>query len=263
MSLSTLYRTVEKLIKLGFLKVTKQWGGKMKTGSLFYQISLKKLLSNFTQDVKSEKNNAGQIDKSGQLYVGQNDITEQNNVGQIEKTEQVYVGQNDTKQDHSILYNYNNKYINNNKREIVKRDEKFVNEVFEFWKKELNHPRAVLDAKRKKLIANALSTHDVQFLKEAISGNKLSKWHQGGNSDGKVYNSIELILRDNYKIESFQQIFEVQSQNIASQQKREAELFTPKETIPASNDEWKNLMLQRYGDQFEKVQSYSNLQIST
>jgi predicted transcriptional regulator len=263
LSRTTLHRTVQKLTENGFVKATKQWDKNIKSRSLFYQISLKKLASNLSSDVKIE-----------QKYVCQSETHNDDYVCQSETHNDDYVCQSETHKEGYTILDINNNYINNkNIREIVKRDEKSksksesvtnchqVNEIFEFWKNELNHAKAVLDAKRKKLIANALSTHDAQFLKNAISGNKLSKWHQGGNSDGKVYNSIELILRNNEKIEYFQQIFEVESKKIASQQKREAELYKKPE-VPVITDEDRKRMA-GYASAALNFLKPKNLQIST
>lgn len=260
MSRKTLDRAIDYLVQNGIIKVVKQWGDKLKNRALLYQIFVQKIINSFKKETKKLSTDGGQNDAHEGVYGGQNDAHKP-----------LDGGQNDAhKIEHSILDNNINYIYNKNKREIVKRDEKIknlssddVHEVFCFWKSELNHTRAVLDAKRKKLIEKALSTHDVQFLKEAIIGNKLSTYHQGENDRKLIYSSIELILRDVSKTEYFQEIFENKSKEIAKKQKREAELFKPAESVTVSTDEWKNLMMKQYSEQFKKIEHHSKRQIST
>lgn len=75
--------------------------------------------------------------------------------------------------------------------------------VFDYWRTIHNHPRAVLDKKRKKKITEALKNHPVEFLKKAIDGCKLSPYHMGKNESGTIYDDVELILRDTPHIEKF------------------------------------------------------------
>lgn len=73
-----------------------------------------------------------------------------------------------------------------------------VKEVFEYWRLKLSNARSKLDAPRRTKIANALKTFTVAECKQAIDGNKSSKWHQDGN-----HKAINLIFRSNDKIEYF------------------------------------------------------------
>ena len=75
--------------------------------------------------------------------------------------------------------------------------------VFEHWKTTTGHTRAALDDKRKKLIAARLRDYTETDLCKAIDGNQASAWHQGKNADGKVFDSLELILRDAAKVDQF------------------------------------------------------------
>jgi uncharacterized protein YdaU (DUF1376 family) len=83
-----------------------------------------------------------------------------------------------------------------------------VIEIFEYWKLQLKHPRAVLDIKRKKLINNALSLgYKSEDLIDAINGCSKSPYHMG--CDGRnttVYDDLELILRDAKHIDQFLKI---------------------------------------------------------
>lgn len=86
-----------------------------------------------------------------------------------------------------------------------------VNQVFEFWKVTMEHPKAKFDDKRKKVITKALKLgYTVKDLMEAISGCRLSPFHRGqGNSkDGTIHDSLGLILGDAEHIDKFISIYE-------------------------------------------------------
>ena len=85
-----------------------------------------------------------------------------------------------------------------------KFEKQFVREVFDHWTAVHSKPRAKLDEKRKKLIRSALRTgYTVDDLRAAIDGCKASKFHQGDNDRGMVYDDLGLILRDAAKIDQF------------------------------------------------------------
>lgn len=73
-----------------------------------------------------------------------------------------------------------------------------IERVFEHWKSTHQHPRAVLDAKRRKLISNALKNYSEADLCQAITGYRNSPHHMGTDprGNGTAYNAIELLLRD-------------------------------------------------------------------
>lgn len=75
--------------------------------------------------------------------------------------------------------------------------------IFKYWQERLNHPRAVLDKKRKRLLEEALKAYTPDQLTLAIDGCASSPWHMGKNERGMIYDSIPLIFRDSDKIESF------------------------------------------------------------
>jgi hypothetical protein len=83
----------------------------------------------------------------------------------------------------------------------LKRDDGPVERVFEHWRQEYRHPKAVLDPKRRKAIQRALETHDEATLRESISGYKHSPHHMGQNEQRSVYDDISLFLRDAEHIE--------------------------------------------------------------
>lgn len=75
-------------------------------------------------------------------------------------------------------------------------DREVVDRVFEHWRTVHGHPQAKLDAKRRKLIRDALKGYSEADLCQSISGYKNSPHHQGQNDRATVYDAIELLLRD-------------------------------------------------------------------
>lgn len=73
--------------------------------------------------------------------------------------------------------------------------------VFDHWRIVFSHPKSILDDKRRRLIDARLKQFSVDNLRAAIDGYKLSPFHQGENKDGKVFDSIELIMRDAQHVE--------------------------------------------------------------
>lgn len=77
--------------------------------------------------------------------------------------------------------------------------------VFDHWVWMLNKPRTrtALGPTRKRAIERALELYDEDVLMMAIEGCAASRWHAGDNDRGKAYNDLELILRDEARIERF------------------------------------------------------------
>lgn len=81
-----------------------------------------------------------------------------------------------------------------------------VLEVFTYWQQKLNHLQAKLTPKRKRLIeARLKDKYTVEQLKLAIDGCAASPFHMGHGpqSDGTIYDDIELICRSGEKVEFF------------------------------------------------------------
>ncbi len=77
-------------------------------------------------------------------------------------------------------------------------------QVFNFWKTTLNHPQALLDAKRQRLISQALQRgYSVAQLCDAISGCAKTPHNMGDNDRGQRYDGLHVILRDSDQIERF------------------------------------------------------------
>lgn len=86
-----------------------------------------------------------------------------------------------------------------------KVSEEDIQAVFAYWVLKLKPSgKALLGKKRRSRIEKALKLgYTVDDLKQAIDGNAQSAYHQGKNDRGSIYNDIELILRDESKIDGF------------------------------------------------------------
>jgi hypothetical protein len=69
-----------------------------------------------------------------------------------------------------------------------------------------HHPKAVLTAKRRKLIADRLRDYEPERLVAAIAGNHLDPHCNGDNDRNQTYHGIGLILRDAEHIERYEAI---------------------------------------------------------
>lgn len=76
-------------------------------------------------------------------------------------------------------------------------------QVFEYWQRVMNHPRAKLDPKRKRVIELALNPFSIEDLKLAIHGCRNTPFNMGENERKQKYDDIGLILRDAAHIERF------------------------------------------------------------
>lgn len=81
---------------------------------------------------------------------------------------------------------------------------KIVEELFEFWQTVHGHPTARLTNERRKKISGRLkSGYTPEQIQEAILGCKASPFHQGQNDKNTIYDDIDLICRDDTKLEQF------------------------------------------------------------
>lgn len=83
-----------------------------------------------------------------------------------------------------------------------KRDGSAAERVFEHWKREHKHPKAVLDGKRKRAIEQMLKLYDEATLCQSISGYLNSPHHMGQNDQRATYDDIELFMRNATKVEN-------------------------------------------------------------
>ncbi len=87
------------------------------------------------------------------------------------------------------------------RREVFSGD---VVKIFDHWKITLDHPRAVLDDNRQKLILQALkSGYSVQQLCDAITGCSKTPHNMGHNANHQRYDGLHIILRSADQIERF------------------------------------------------------------
>jgi hypothetical protein len=77
-----------------------------------------------------------------------------------------------------------------------------VEEVFEHWKTVMGKRRAVLDVKRRRVIAAALKNYDLATLCASITGYSKSAFHMGQNETHTRYDEIGRMLSDSQHIEA-------------------------------------------------------------
>jgi AraC-like DNA-binding protein len=80
-------------------------------------------------------------------------------------------------------------------------------DLFAFWQSATDHPRARLDAKRRRCIDRARAEYDDDEIRDAILGAARSPFHQGENDRGQKYDDLTLILRDATRIEAFRDLY--------------------------------------------------------
>lgn len=79
-----------------------------------------------------------------------------------------------------------------------------VEHIFQHWQNVFDHPQAVLDEKRKRLIRQALkSGYTEDQLCEAITGCSYTPHNMGYNDNGQRYDGLQVILRDADQIDRF------------------------------------------------------------
>ena len=79
-----------------------------------------------------------------------------------------------------------------------------VNEIFQHWQNVMNHPKAILDNKRKRIIQNALkSGFSVEDLKTAVDGCSVTPHNMGENDRHEKYDGLHVILDNADQIERF------------------------------------------------------------
>lgn len=86
---------------------------------------------------------------------------------------------------------------------IVELKPDVSHEIFKHWQKTFNHPRSAFDKKRKALIKKWLALYSFDDLIKAIEGCSRTPHNMGDNREGRIYDSIELILRDAKHIDDY------------------------------------------------------------
>ena len=106
-------------------------------------------------------------------------------------------------------------------------------EVFEFWQKTLNHPKAKLDSKRQKVIASAIRAgYSVDDLKTSIIGCSKTPHNMGVNDRNEIYDKVSVIFKDGEQIERF-----INNATIQPKQRQQNQPHQPSPRGP-SEDEW-------------------------
>lgn len=83
-----------------------------------------------------------------------------------------------------------------------------IRKVFDAWIEATGRTsKTVLDAKRRRLITRALNDYPLDDVLDAVRGWKHSPHHCGDNDAGKVYNELDLLLRDAGHIERFRDLW--------------------------------------------------------
>jgi len=84
--------------------------------------------------------------------------------------------------------------------------EEQILEVYEYWLRFMRPGRTrvpALDERRRLKVASAIADYGVDECKRAIDGCGASDFHMGRNKQGKKYDDLELIFRDQDHIERF------------------------------------------------------------
>jgi len=137
---------------------------------------------------------------------------------------------------------------------------KVANEIFDEWKKIMNHPKAIFDDDRKRILTKALTK--LKCTKEkaikAIQGCKLSEFHMGKNDSNKLYDGINVIFANAGKIEGFVDLYEncqgkIEKKQAYNKQAEEREKAYQDKLKKAWEEEQKQqeLWAEKYPDLFE------------
>lgn len=97
-----------------------------------------------------------------------------------------------------------NNIVAKSRQKNAKPPDADIVEVFSYWKQTMNHPQAMLDAKRHKRIRQALASgYSPAQLCEAILGCSYTPHNMGDNEQGQRYDSVHVIFRDADQIDRF------------------------------------------------------------
>lgn len=88
--------------------------------------------------------------------------------------------------------------------DVVDIKDRRILQVFEAWVEETGRTAATkLDARRRGVIERALAAYPLEDVMDAIKGWRHFPHNRGENEAGRVYNDVELLLRDSAHIERF------------------------------------------------------------
>ncbi len=108
-----------------------------------------------------------------------------------------------------------------------------IQEIFDYWKLVMNHPRARLDAGRDKAIRGMLRVgYSVDDCRMAIEGCAASDFHQGVNDRSGVYDSVGLIFRNADKFDKFMDLGEQLRRRVSANLQRESAPAAERKPMP-------------------------------
>lgn len=117
-----------------------------------------------------------------------------------------------------------------------------IEKVFEYWKQQCDHPRALLDSARERAIRKQLKAgRSFEELKLAILGASLDEFSQGRNDRHKKYDDLTLIFRDAPHIEKFIDIAVAANRLNVRQSEYRRRPEPPVEHYRLTDDEYKQM----------------------
>lgn len=81
-----------------------------------------------------------------------------------------------------------------------------VRRVFERWRESTGRDVRLTDGRRKKIEARLAEGYSEVELLDAVVGWKRSPFHRGENAERKVWNELDLLLRNGEKLEFFRDL---------------------------------------------------------
>ena len=140
--------------------------------------------------------------------------------------------------------------------EVAKIGNLHVSHIFNFWKKQMNHPKAILTADRKAKILARLKDYSPHDCLLAILGCRHTRWNMGENPGGKKYNQIDLIFRNGEKMETFRDTGEtVRREQKQNRPLRPVEIKRQREEEAARKKaEWQKQLNKWEASSLEKLQ---------
>ena len=128
---------------------------------------------------------------------------------QPEASDTLRVGNCDSESHKLILSESENTtplYITTNKKDYTNKED--IERIFDAWRSVLDHPKAQLDEKRTKIIAERLKDFTADELCRVPEGARRSSFHMGQNDRARKYDDIRILFRDAEQVEKFLELAE-------------------------------------------------------
>ena len=91
--------------------------------------------------------------------------------------------------------------------DVIDMSDRRVRQVFDVWMEATGKTSTTkLDSRRRRKIEQALALYPIQDVLDAAVGWKNSPFHRGENEAGRIYNELDLLLRDGAHIEQFRDL---------------------------------------------------------